>query len=75
MPSKSAVKKPAKKKAVVKKAAAYSCRVCGSYAVIDPSCGCGEEHILICCGRPMKKGVAKKQAAKKTATKKKKAGK
>ena len=38
---------------------AYSCRVCGSYAVIDPVCGCAEEHLFICCGQPMTKASKK----------------
>jgi hypothetical protein len=59
--------KKAKAKTAAKKVskAAYECRVCGSYAVIDPVCGCAEEHVYICCGQPMKKAAAKKPAAKK----------
>lgn len=52
-----------KKTKAVKKAA-YECRVCGSYAVVDPVCGCAEEHLFICCGKPMKKAAAKKPAKK-----------
>jgi hypothetical protein len=60
------VKKTVKKAAVKKPAkAAYECRVCGSYAVIDPVCGCAEEHLFVCCGQPMKKAGAKKPASKK----------
>jgi len=47
------------------KKTAYECRVCGSLAVIDPVCGCAEEHVFICCGLPMKKAAAKKPAPKK----------
>jgi hypothetical protein len=45
-------------------ASAYTCAVCGSYAVIDPVCGCAEEHVFICCGAPMKKAPAKRPAPK-----------
>jgi len=45
--------------------AAYACEICGAYAVIDPVCGCAEEHVFICCGKPMKKAAAKKPAPKK----------
>jgi hypothetical protein len=62
MPVKKATKKPAARKGAK---AAYECRICGSYAVIDPVCGCAEEHVFICCGQPMKKAVARKPAAKK----------
>jgi hypothetical protein len=51
------------------KKAAYECRVCGSLAVVDPLCGCTEEHVFICCGRPMKKAVAIKSAPKKSVKK------
>ena len=51
------------------KKTAYECRVCGSFAVIDPVCGCAEEHVFICCGLPMKKAGAKKPAPKKSAKK------
>ena len=56
---KKAVKKPAAKakpKAVKKaKAAAYECGICGYRLVEDPACGCVEEHVFICCDKPMKK--------------------
>jgi hypothetical protein len=32
--------------------------------IVDEACGCAEEHVLICCGKPMVK-KAKKAAAKK----------
>ncbi len=54
----------AKPKAGKAAASAYTCTICGSYAVIDPVCGCAEEHVFICCGAPMKKAPAKKPAAK-----------
>jgi hypothetical protein len=51
--------KPAKKvaKGAAKKAKAPSleCRVCGYRVVVDQACGCVEEHVLLCCGKPMKK--------------------
>ena len=60
-----------KKTATVKKGDKYECRVCGYRIVVDAVCGCAEEHVFICCGKPMKKkAAAKKPAAKKTAKKK-----
>lgn len=58
--------KKAKPKAKAGKPAksVWECRVCGSVAVIDPVCGCAEEHLFICCGKPMAK-AAPKRAAKK----------
>ena len=47
----------------------YECRICGSYAVINPLCGCAEEHLFICCGENMQKKTVKK-AVKKVAPKK-----
>ncbi|MDW7759355.1 MAG: hypothetical protein SCM96_01810 [Acidobacteriota bacterium] len=58
--------------AMSKKAGAvpdYECRICGSYAVINPLCGCAEEHLFICCGENMQKKTVKK-AVKKVAPKK-----
>jgi hypothetical protein len=46
------VKKAALK---VKKAPALECGVCGYRVIVDRSCGCAEEHALICCGLPMTK--------------------
>ena len=54
----------------IPKGQGYECRTCGYRVVIDSVCGCGEEHILICCGKPMKQAAAKKPAAKKKATEK-----
>jgi len=48
--------KPAKKKAVkAKKAPALECGVCGYRVIVDETCGCAEEHVLMCCNQPMKK--------------------
>lgn len=57
----------------VSKGQGYECGVCGYAVVVDSACGCGEEHVLVCCGRPMKKAArktTKKPAAKKAAGKK-----
>lgn len=62
---KTAVKKtkkaaPKKKVAVkVKKGQAYECRVCGLRVIVDKVCGCVEEHVLICCSKPMAKKARK----------------
>jgi hypothetical protein len=48
--------KPVKKAAPkAKKAPALECRVCGYRVIVDQSCGCVEEHVLLCCGRAMTK--------------------
>ena len=48
--------KPVKKAAPKKKPAPkLECRVCGYRVVVDQSCGCVEEHVLLCCGQPMAK--------------------
>jgi hypothetical protein len=31
------------------------CGVCGYRVIVDETCGCVEEHVLICCGEPMAK--------------------
>ena len=57
--------KAAKKKkttAKAKKGEAYECGVCGYRLVVDEVCGCAEEHVYICCEKPMKKKRAKKTA-------------
>jgi hypothetical protein len=65
---KKAAKKPAKaapkKKAPTKaqKSLSYECSVCGFRVVVDEFCGCVEEHILLCCNKPMKKKWSKKAA-------------
>lgn len=56
---KSAAAKP-KPKATARKAAAkpkpgYACQVCGYRLIVDEACGCAEEHVILCCGRPMAK--------------------
>jgi hypothetical protein len=50
---------------------AFECRVCGYRVIVDETCGCAEEHIFICCGKPMAKaaGKTRKKTAKKTAKK------
>ncbi|HNS05900.1 MAG TPA: hypothetical protein PKH53_07845 [Candidatus Saccharicenans sp.] len=56
-------KAPARKPVVAKKAAVkkvsyksgYECKLCGYRLVVDRECGCGEEHAILCCGKPMKK--------------------
>ncbi|MGZ7065915.1 MAG: hypothetical protein ACXVI6_06140 [Candidatus Aminicenantales bacterium] len=53
------------KKTKVKKGEGYACQVCGVRVVVDEACGCEEEHVFICCYRPMKKAAAKKRAGKK----------
>jgi hypothetical protein len=53
------------KKAKARKGQAYECGVCGYRVVVDEACGCAEEHVFICCDKPMKKGPAKKPAKKK----------
>jgi rubrerythrin len=53
---KKAVKKPVSKaKPKAKKADAYVCGVCGYRLVADTATGCAEEHVILCCGAPMKK--------------------
>lgn len=53
---KKAVKKPVRKaKPKAKKSAGYACSVCGYTLVEDAACGCAEEHVILCCGKPMKK--------------------
>lgn len=61
---KNATKKaPAKKKTTrVKKGQAYECSVCGYRIIVDKVCGCAEEHVFVCCEKPMKKKRAKKAA-------------
>jgi hypothetical protein len=55
----------AEKKAKTNKGEAYECGVCGYRVVIDEACGCAEEHVFICCDKPMKKAAVKKPAGKK----------
>lgn len=58
--AKAATKKKTSTRA--KKGDAYECNVCGYRLVVDEICGCSEEHIYICCEKPMKKKRAKKAA-------------
>ena len=57
------VKKTMKQSAKAKKNDALECRICGYRIVIDEACGCVEEHVFLCCDKPMKK--AAKPAKKK----------
>jgi hypothetical protein len=51
-----AAPKPVKKAASkAKKAPGHECLVCGYRVIIDEACGCVEEHVLLCCGEPMKR--------------------
>jgi hypothetical protein len=62
MPTKAkATKKAAKAKTAKKKGDAYQCGVCGYRIVVDEACGCAEEHVFVCCDKPMKKKAAKKK--------------
>ena len=54
-PKRSTAAKPKKSAAKVKKGDAYECRVCGYRIVVDEVCGCVEEHVYVCCDKPMKK--------------------
>ena len=54
---------PAKKKTTkAKKDQAYECSVCGYRIIVDEVCGCAEEHVFVCCEKPMKRKGAKKSA-------------
>lgn len=66
MATKTSKKKPAAKPKAKAKAKAKAglkakpkdaleCRVCGYRVIVDETCGCIEEHVLLCCGRPMVK--------------------
>lgn len=61
MPAKAKTTKKAGKPAgKAKKGSGYECGICGYRIVIDEACGCAEEHIFVCCDKPMKKAAAKK---------------
>ena len=57
----SAKKKVAKPKKVVRRKAPamkkpkLECGVCGYRVIVDETCGCVEEHVLVCCDQPMNK--------------------
>ena len=52
---------PKKKSAAKqKKDQSYECQVCGYRLIVDEFCGCSEEHVLVCCDKPMRKKRAKK---------------
>jgi hypothetical protein len=53
--AKPAAKPKAKAKAAAKAAPKLECRVCGYRVIVDETCGCVEEHVLVCCGQPMAK--------------------
>jgi hypothetical protein len=61
MPVKTKAKKTVKpaKKAAAKPKNKLECGICGYRVIVDEACGCAEEHVLFCCGRPMKKAAAK----------------
>jgi lipopolysaccharide biosynthesis regulator YciM len=46
-----------KKKAPAKtqKDLSYECKVCGFRLIVDEFCGCVEEHVILCCNKPMRK--------------------
>lgn len=69
MPVKKTTKKTAKKTATkktrkvapkkkaaakIKKGQSYECHVCGFRVIVDEVCGCSEEHVLVCCDKPMR---------------------
>ncbi len=74
MPVKKAKKAAPKKKTAASRGQAYECGVCGYRVVVDEACGCEEEHVFICCDKPLRKVAARKPARKRAAktTKKKK---
>jgi len=49
------VKKAVAKAAPKAQAPKLACEICGYRVIVDEACGCVEEHILLCCGEPMKK--------------------
>jgi DNA-directed RNA polymerase subunit RPC12/RpoP len=58
--TKVAPKKKAPEKA--QKDLKYECTVCGFRVIVDEFCGCVEEHILLCCNKPMKKTRTRRAA-------------
>ncbi len=65
---KPAPRKTAVKKAVTKKAAGketYECGLCGyKLTASGPNC-CPEKHVILCCGKPMKRTMKKAPVLKK----------
>jgi len=49
-------KTPAKTQKVLK----YECNVCGFRLIVDKFCGCVEEHVILCCNKPMVKRRSRK---------------
>lgn len=49
------VRSKARTKPKTKLAPKLECRVCGYRVIVDETCGCVEEHVLLCCGQPMAK--------------------
>ncbi|MDY0232066.1 MAG: hypothetical protein RBR88_06255 [Candidatus Saccharicenans sp.] len=58
--TKKTIKKP--KQSASKKGNVLECRVCGYRLIVDRECPCPEEHVLVCCGKPMKKVRAARAA-------------
>lgn len=63
---------PKKTTAASRSGQAYECGVCGYRVVVDEACGCEEEHVFICCDKPLRKVAARKPAGKAAKTAKKK---
>ena len=51
-------KKVVRRKAPAMKKPKLECGVCGYRIIVDETCGCVEEHVLVCCGQPMGKKKA-----------------
>jgi hypothetical protein len=59
---KKTVKAAPKKKTPAKaqKDLKYECHVCGFRVIVDEFCGCVEEHVILCCNKPMRKTRSRK---------------
>jgi hypothetical protein len=59
---KKTVKTAPKKKTPAKaqKDLKYECNVCGFRVIVDEFCGCVEEHVILCCNKPMRKKRSRK---------------
>ncbi|MFP4081668.1 MAG: hypothetical protein ACLFVG_02810 [Candidatus Aminicenantes bacterium] len=55
-------KSTTKKRTKAKKGEAYQCSICGYRIIVDEVCGCAEEHVFVCCDKPMKKKRGRKAA-------------